>query len=347
VSKTVPIRILLGLVLAISFSTSAHADTYPTVTFAYPIIDENIVESLTNQDQDYDFQSITVTPYIYDIGSDIPISESAVEDRGYHVFYATQNDPEQILDLNQQGLSKQDMMDFVYFHNGTDYDPPVFWNNPNLESSEDANLEGFIWPYSYPVFPHLNGDLTQIEDVGNFQYQNMAIAYLLNVDTLQSWITLVDSYYAANRYPQQDLDYLDFHRQIGTYEGPNIYDATQFSSLTDSYFRVYRTGSFFVDGPTEEEIAAEAARVAAEAARVAAEAARVAAEAARVAAEAARVAAVQAAQSAADAAQALKMAPKTDFSQCYSGSDKLADPKGEIRGMLDEINQKYGNLIKF
>jgi len=79
------------------------------------------------------------------------------------------------------------------------------------------------------------------------------------------------------------------------------------------------------NGPTEEEIAAEAARVAA---------------------EAARVAAAQAAQSAADAEYALKMAPKTDFGQCYSGSDKVADPTGEIRGMLDEINRKYGNLIK-
>jgi len=78
-------------------------------------------------------------------------------------------------------------------------------------------------------------------------------------------------------------------------------------------------------GPTDEEIAAEAARVAA---------------------EAARVAAVQAAQKAADDAQALKMAPKTDFGQCYSGSDKVADPTGEIRGMLDVINRKYGNLIK-
>jgi hypothetical protein len=65
-----------------------------------------------------------------------------------------------------------------------------------------------------------------------------------------------------------------------------------------------------------------------------------------IAAEAARVAAVQAAQKAADDAQALKMAPKTDFGQCYSGSDKVADPTGEIRGMLDVINRKYGNLIK-
>jgi hypothetical protein len=85
-------------------------------------------------------------------------------------------------------------------------------------------------------------------------------------------------------------------------------------------------------GPTDEEIAAEAARVAA--------------EAARVAAEAARVAASQVAQAEADAAYALKMAPKTDFGKCNSGSDKVADPTGEIRGMLDEINRKYGNLIK-
>jgi hypothetical protein len=324
-SKTVPIRILLGLVLAISFSTSAHADTYPTVTFWHPIIDENIVESLT--EQDYDFQSITVTPYIYGSGSDVPVNDIAVENRGYHAFYITQNEPNEILDLNQPVLTTQNLMEYTYFHDGTSYNAPVYWMNPDLESSGDANLEGFIWPYSYPIEDHLNGNLTQIQDgEGNFQIQNMAIRYLLPVNGLQSWITLVDSYYAANRYPQQDLDYLDFHRQIGTYEGPDIYGATQFSSLTDSYFRVYRTGSFFVDGPTEEEIAAEAARVAA---------------------EAARVAAVQAAQSAADAAQALKMAPKTDFSQCYSGSDKLADPKGEIRGMLDEINRKYGNLIKF
>ena len=85
-------------------------------------------------------------------------------------------------------------------------------------------------------------------------------------------------------------------------------------------------------GPTDEEIAAEAARVAA--------------EAARVAAEAARVASVKAAQLAVDAAYALKMAPKTDFGQWYLGSDKVADPTGEIRGMLDEIMRKYGNLIK-
>jgi|LauGreSBDMM110SN_4_FD.fasta_scaffold86949_1 hypothetical protein len=111
----------------------------------------------------------------------------------------------------------------------------------------------------------------------------------------------------------------------------------QFLNLSDEYLKQVWTWNG--SGPTEEEIAAEAARVAAEAARVAS-------EAARVASEAARVASVRAAQSAADAAYALKMAPKTDFGQCYLGSDKVADPTGEIRGMLDEINRKYGNLIK-
>ena len=34
------------------------------------------------------------------------------------------------------------------------------------------------------------------------------------------------------------------------------------------------------------------------------------------------------------------------FSNSFYGSDKISDPTGEIRGMLDEINRKYGNLIK-
>ena len=109
------------------------------------------------------------------------------------------------------------------------------------------------------------------------------------------------------------------------------FGGASYTTLTSSAFLTSLLAAVR-NGPTDEEIAAEAARVAA--------------EAARVAAEAARVAAAQAAQSAADAAYALKMAPKTDLGQCYLGSDKVADPTGEIRGMLDEINRKYGYLIK-
>jgi hypothetical protein len=309
-SKTVPIRILLGLVLAISFSTSAHADTYPTVTFAYPIIDENIVDALT--DGDNDFQSISVTQYQYDVGTDTPISLSAVENRGYHVFYISENQPTNILNLNNENINIQNRM---LYYKITD---------------SNKNYEGYLNADFFTPEPHLRLNLTNIETSDG----NLAVSRIINVSTLQSWIDLVDTYLGEDKFSSNDLEYLDFHRQIGYVDDLSLYTPNRtFQYLTDSYFRVYRTGSFFVDGPTEEEIAAEAARVAA--------------EAARVAAEAARVAAVQAAQSEADAAQALKMAPKTDFSQCYSGSDKLADPKGEIRGMLDEINRKYGNLIKF
>jgi hypothetical protein len=311
-SKTVPIRILLGLVLAISFSTSAHADTYPTVTFAYPIIDENIVDALT--DGDNDFQSISVTQYQYDVGTDTPISDSAVENRGYHVFYVSQNQPSELLNLNNDNITIQNQI--IYF---------------KIDDS-NKNYEGYLASPYWDIEPHLNKDLTAIQSTDG----NLAISPILSVGTLQSWIDLVDSYLAdgSTRFSRNNVEYLDFHRQIGYVDDPNFLSpSTVYSHVTDSYFRVYRTGSFFVDGPTEEEIAAEAARVAAEAARVAAEAARVAADAA--------------AQSAADAAYALKMAPKTDFGQCYLGSDKVADPTGEIRGMLDEINRKYGNLIKF
>ena len=98
--------------------------------------------------------------------------------------------------------------------------------------------------------------------------------------------------------------------------GWRLGDVLMLNNSTDYFKQVWTWNG--PTGPTEEEIAAEAARVAA----------------------------AQAAQSAADNAFALKMAPKTDFGQCYLGSDKVADPTGEIRGMLDEINRKYGNLIK-
>jgi hypothetical protein len=110
-SKTVPIRILLGLVLAISFSTSAHADTYPTVTFAYPIIDENIVDALT--DGDNDFQTISVTRYQYGVGNDAPVSDLAVENRGYHVFYISENESTDLLNLNNENINIQNQM--IYY----------------------------------------------------------------------------------------------------------------------------------------------------------------------------------------------------------------------------------------
>jgi len=43
--------------------------------------------------------------------------------------------------------------------------------------------------------------------------------------------------------------------------------------------------------------------------------------------------------------QALRQTSNLSFDQSFYGSDYLADPKGEIRSILDEIKKKYGNLI--
>jgi len=303
--------ICFAIFLAAASPSIANADTYPTATFAFPIIDQNIVAELL--DPENTVQKITVTPYIYESGNDLPIDVLAVEEGGYHVFYVSGNQPSELLNLNNDSITIQDQI--FYF---------------KIDDS-DKNYVGYLSPQILTLEPHLSRDLANIQSTDG----NLAISAILPVGTLQSWIDLVDSYLAdgSTTFSRNDVEYLDFHRQIGYADDPNFYadypnflsPSTIYSHLTDSYFRVYRTGSFFVDGPTEEEIAAEAARVAA---------------------EAARVASVRAAQSAADAAYALKMAPKTDLGQCYLGSDKVADPTGEIRGMLDEIMRKYGNLIK-
>jgi hypothetical protein len=289
--------ICFAIFLAAASPSIANADTYPTATFAFPIIDQNIVAGLLNPENTV--QKITVTPYIYESGNDLPIDVLAVEEGGYHVFYVSGNQPSELLNLNNDSITIQNQM-FYY----------------KIDDS-DKNYVGYMSPQFFAFEPHLSRDLTNIQSTDG----NLVICAFLPVGTLQSWIDLVDSYLAdgSTTFSRNDVEYLDFHRQIGYADVPNFLSpSTIYSHLTDSYFRVYRTGSFFVDGPTEEEIAAEAARVAS----------------------------VRAAQSAADAAYALKMAPKTDLGQCYLGSDKVADPTGEIRGMLDEIMRKYGNLIK-
>jgi len=45
-------------------------------------------------------------------------------------------------------------------------------------------------------------------------------------------------------------------------------------------------------------------------------------------------------------AVALRQTSNLSFDQSFYGSDYLADPKGEIRSILDEIKKKYGNLLK-
>ena len=229
-----------------------------------------------------------------------------------------------------------------------------------ISSSSAANA-GFLSPDSDSYFAAANWTLTTnggdgsgtittdamtliSNDAGGFdKYVRYSITIPTNIETISfryqwsttdGWIYDTPSYFVGStqtnictwidRICSGTVTNLDFSSQVGQqfiFQQNSLDGCCGRATLVISEINGVITRS----GPTDEEIAAEAARVAA---------------------EAARVAAAQAAQSAADAAYALKMAPKTDLGQCYLGSDKVADPTGEIRGMLDEINRKYGNLIK-
>jgi len=243
--KKTPIRLIVGLALALSFPVSAHAgfapapaaDAYPTISFAYPIIDQKIVDALAEPSLN---QRITMTPYIYEGGNDLPVNDDAVELRGYHLFYVSQNNPNDVLDLNDpelnrlvEGLGNVGIL--------------IVWDGDS-ESFESGNNSNFGFLVSPPsdsgVPPLLRSDLTDI----NCEDEILAFAQLANLGSLQEWIYFVDNTLEQSGF-RSNSRYLDFHRQIGTYETyegePFVHPLTQFSPLVDSYFRVYRTGSYY------------------------------------------------------------------------------------------------------
>jgi hypothetical protein len=284
-SKTNQIRIILGLALALAFPASAHAgDAYPTITFAFPIIDQRIVDALSDPTTN---QSITITPYVYGGGNDEPVGDdSAVELRGYHLIYFSQSDPNSILDLNDPEVKRS--LEFM-----GPLPVLVFWDGFGDFFGEDIhdNLNvGFAVspPVEADVPESLRSDLTNIGS----EQSDLPIQYYLGADSLQDWINFVDDFLSENpTLFQNNTNYLDVHRQIGTYEG----EFESASPLVDSYFRVYRTG-YFHDAP--------------------------------------------------QAPAPVRQTTNLKFDGSFFGTDKLADPKGEMRAMLDAIDAKYGKLIK-
>jgi len=284
-SKTNQIRIVLGLALALAFPASAHAgDAYPTISFAYPIIDQKIVDALSDPTTN---QSITITPYIYGGGNDEPVGDdSAVEQRGYHLIYFSQSDPNSILDLNDPEVKRgiEELGDIQVL---------IFWDGFGDFLGEDIhdNLNiGFAVspPVEADVPESLRSDLTNIGS----EQSDLPIQYYLGADSLQDWINFVDDVLSENpTLFKNNSNYLDVHRQIGTYEG----EFESATPLVDSYFRVYRTG-YFHDAPQTPA--------------------------------------------------SIRQTTNLNFDGSFYGTDKLADPKGEMRAMLDEIDAKYGKLIK-
>jgi len=288
-SKTNQIRIILGLALALAFPASAHAgDAYPTITFAFPIIDQRIVDALSDPTTN---QSITITPYVYGGGNDEPVGDdSAVELRGYHLFYLSQDNPNNILELNDPELNREievlmDLQVSIFWYGSEDF-------GPGLEVDSILGF-GMAPPGDAEVPAPLRSDLTAIAS----EQTDLPITSFIGLESLQDWIDFVDELFTTNFSEEgvslfkNNSNYLDVHRQIGTYEG----EFESATPLVDSYFRVYRTG-YFHDAPQTPA--------------------------------------------------SIRQTNNLKFDGSFYGTDKLADPKGEMRAMLDAIDAKYGKLIK-
>jgi len=285
-SKTNQIRIILGLALALAFPASAHAgDAYPTLTFAYPIIDQRIVDALSDPTTN---QSITITPYIYGGGSDEPVGDdSAVEQRGYHLIYLSQSDPS--IKLNLEMLNRTVIADGPW-----DFPILVLWDgsgdlNDDEGPVDNLNLGFAVSPPDGADVPAaLSSDLTEIAT----EQSDLVFSSFIGLESLHDWIYFVDQIFSDQpSLFKNNSNYLDVHRQIGTYEG----ELSSTTPLVDSYFRVYRTG-YFHDAPQTPA--------------------------------------------------PIRQTTNLNFDGSFYGTDKLADPKGEMRAMLDAIDAKYGKLIK-